>query len=124
MPFAQVATALAEYRSDNHQAAIDWAEKCIAKTGGDLPPDWEWGVPVFRLALGVKALAHLRLGEHESARKEAAEFKRFVQQQSPLHTGAELGGNWNDWLICEILLREIAQEEPENKNWPSPSPRH
>jgi WD40 repeat protein/serine/threonine protein kinase len=116
MPFTQVATALAEYRSDNHQAAIEWAEKSIAKTSGGVPSALAGGTPVFRLALGVKALAHARLGERELASKEAAKLKRFVQQQSPLYTGDQLYTNWQDWLICEILLREVAQEIPENKH--------
>jgi hypothetical protein len=116
VPFAQVATALAELRSGNNQKAIDSADKSLAETSGGVSPNLEWAQPIYRLALAVKALAHARLGERELAIKEATEFKRFVHEHSPLHTSVLVYTNWNNWLTCEILLREITQELPEIKN--------
>jgi tetratricopeptide (TPR) repeat protein len=116
VPFAQLATALAELRSGNNQKANDSADKSLAETSGGVPPNWEWAQPIYQLALAVKALAHARLGERELAIKEATEFKQFVQEQSPLHTSVPIYTNWNNWLTCEILLREITLEMPEIKN--------
>ena len=100
IPWAQCTKALVECRSGNERSAIEWAQRCVSASAD---------VPVRKaLALGVIAVAHVQLGGRESASKEVAKFTRFVEEQSPLHTGAQLGDNWHDWLICEMLLREIS----------------
>jgi hypothetical protein len=115
---AQTAKALVEYRSGNDPAAIEWAEKSLARSA-DVPawldsisPD----VPPLRIASVVVAMAHLRNGDQELAIKELDEFEQFLRENSPLRTGASLypwniphGPSWIDWLICEILLREVTQ---------------
>ena len=126
IPLAQGTKALAEYRSDNNQAAIEWAKKGIAKTT-DAPENVAPGAaaePIFRHVLCLEALARVRLGDRDSASTDVDDFKQFVLEQSPLHTGAHLGTNWQDWMMCEILFREFTQEVPSNKNSSSPSLRH
>jgi hypothetical protein len=122
--FAQANKTLLEYRSENYQAVIEWAQKhreSVANWQTALAPG---GIaePLFRFVTCLEALARLRLGDRDrdSANKEVNDFKQFVQQRSQIHTGSQspitCSHNWHDWMLCEILVREINQQIPESKN--------
>ena len=105
--FAQLTRALAEYRRGDDRAAIEWAQKSIESVAAG--PNWlEQYAANLQLATIVKALAHARRGERELAHAELKEFTTFLDDNSPLRHGTRLD-DWQNWLMCEILLDEAAQ---------------
>lgn len=62
----------------------------------------------------IEAMAHYRLGRSEPARSSLSEAERLMREKFPKLSSGDLGENWNDWLIAQILFRE-AKELLEGK---------
>jgi Flp pilus assembly protein TadD len=91
VPFAQVAKAMAEYRSGNYQQALDWSRKCLSARRN------VW----FRTAQAhlLCAIAYAQLGRAEQARQSIAEARAVLDKPEP-------NRDWANWIICQSLLRE------------------
>jgi hypothetical protein len=120
--FAQANKTLFEYRRNEDKEAIKWAKKSRESFAGGASAvkPGSMAEPLFRCVTCLEALAHVRLGDRDSAITEVKDFKQFVLEQSPLHPGSQFTKNyeynWHDWILCEILVREIDQEMPEKED--------
>jgi tetratricopeptide (TPR) repeat protein len=97
VPHAQVAKALGEYRLGNHAQALEWADKGLGHAHS---------ATVHSLAVPgnfVKAVAHAQLGQLKEAQAALAAAKRA---QAAVPTPLQEWTGWNDWYMCEIMLRE------------------
>ena len=89
--------ALAEYRSGHFVRARD---QLLALTATEQEP--------FRQVqeLCIVALAQQRLGQLEAARASLAKAVKIADQNIPKNNARDLGNQWSDCLIAQVLLRE------------------
>jgi hypothetical protein len=96
VPWAQVAKGLAEYRLGNFAEALEWAGKGLASDQAS----------VYSLAVPgnvVKAVALAQLGQLKEAQAALAAAKKA---HAAVPTPLQQWNGWNDWYMCEIMLRE------------------
>ena len=117
--YAEANKTLLEYRRNENKEAIKWAQK-FRRSFDKSPAPGEIIEPMFWFVTCLEALAKFRLGNQESAIKEIEDFKQFVRERSPIYTEAKYSKTysitWHDWILCEILVREIDQEMPEKED--------
>jgi eukaryotic-like serine/threonine-protein kinase len=89
---------LAEYRAGRHAEAVKWLERFAP--GAD-------GAHIDASAFAVLAMAQHRLGQEEKARTALHSGQAIVAEKMPdPAAGRPFEGMWEDWLHCQILLRE------------------
>jgi hypothetical protein len=97
VPWAQVAKAIAEYRLGNYPTALDWADQGLGHPNS---------AATYSIAVPgncVKAVTHAQLGQLKEAQAAlAAAKKAHAAVPTPLQEWV----GWNDWYMCEIMLRE------------------
>jgi WD40 repeat protein/tetratricopeptide (TPR) repeat protein len=94
--------ALAEYRAGRHAQAVEWLSGFAPNPGGG---------NIDAAAFAVLAMAQLRLGRVEAARAALASGEKIVAEKLPdPAAGRPFGGDWDDWLRCQILLGEARQK--------------
>jgi len=89
---------LAEYRAGRHAEAVKWLERFAP--GAD-------GAQIDASAFAVLAMAQHRLGQEVKARAALHHGQVIVAEKMPdPAAGRPFEGMWQDWLHCQILLRE------------------
>jgi hypothetical protein len=89
---------LAEYRAGQHAEAVKWLER--------LGPDAH-GAQIDASGFAVLARAQHRLGQKKQARAALHSGQAIVAEKMPdPAAGRPFEGMWQDWLHCQILLRE------------------
>ena len=89
---------LAEYRAGRLAEAVTWLNR--------FGPDAK-GTHVDASAFAVRAMAQHRLGQKEQARTALHSGQVIVAEKMPdPAAGRPFEGMWQDWLHCQILLRE------------------
>jgi WD40 repeat protein len=96
VPWAQIAKGMAEYRLGNYAKALEWAEKGLAS---DQTTVYSVAVP----GNFVKAVAHAQLGQLKEAQAALTAAKTA---HASFPTPLQEWNGWNDWYMCEIMLRE------------------
>jgi Flp pilus assembly protein TadD len=95
--YFQFVKGLSEYRQGHYQNAVDWLQEVVA----------EQGYPHRRVqAHMVLAMAQHRLGQTEQARDSLANGIAIADAKLPKIEKGNLGGEWNDWIIAHVLIRE------------------
>jgi tetratricopeptide (TPR) repeat protein len=89
---------LAEYRAGRSAEAVKWLER--------FGPNAD-GVHIDASGFAVLAMAEHRLGQPEKARAALHSGQAIVAEKMPdPAAGRPFDGMWQDWLHCQILLRE------------------
>jgi len=89
---------LAEYRAGRPAEAVKWLERL--GPGAD-------GAQIDASVFAVLAMAQHRLGQEEKARTALHSGLAIVAEKMPdPAAGRPFEGMWQDWLHCQILLRE------------------
>jgi tetratricopeptide (TPR) repeat protein len=89
---------LAEYRAGRRAEAVKWLER--------FGPDAN-GVHIDVSGFAVLAMAQHHLGQKEKARAALGNSQAIFTQKMPdPAAGRPCDGMWQDWLHCQILLRE------------------
>jgi hypothetical protein len=116
IPWAQATRALAACRQGDDAGALAWAEKCLQ--ADQAAPTW------YRAAQAqlVIAMVRHRLNEPEAARVALSRATAFIQPTTDRYEAAgELDGEWHDWVIPRLLLREaqdllgVKRPSPESR---------
>ncbi len=94
------ALSLFEHRRGNPEAALLWADRCLAHQNESAPRH-------ISVSL-LRAMACRQLQRESEARFDLARSReRLVERfRTPLESGDEQQGFWFDWIIARILLRE------------------
>ncbi|HEV3298221.1 MAG TPA: protein kinase [Planctomycetaceae bacterium] len=87
---------LAEYRAGRHAEAVKWLERFGAHADG---------AHVDASAFAVLAMAQHRLGQKEQAHA-ALHSAQAIEKMPDPSVGRLFGGDWQNGLHCQILLRE------------------
>ena len=91
--------ALHDFRRGNNRRVLEWAQKALDAAPID---------PCEARAHVFKAMALTRLGELRSARAELTQGRQTIENRlaGDLSVVTRQSGNWSDWLIDGLLLRE------------------
>jgi tetratricopeptide (TPR) repeat protein len=100
---------LAEYRASRHAEAVKWLERSGPNADG---------AQIDASAFAVLAMAQHRLGQKKQARAALHNGQAIVAEKMPdPAAGRPFEGMWQDWLHCQILLREAeALVKPDQKH--------
>jgi hypothetical protein len=96
LPWFQFARALSDYRRGHYDEASNLARTVLNQPGRQEDRELE--------AMSVLAMAQQRNGDRQSARMTLARA-RELESRVPKLEGATRG-NWHDWIIAQVLLRE------------------
>jgi serine/threonine protein kinase/formylglycine-generating enzyme required for sulfatase activity/tetratricopeptide (TPR) repeat protein len=97
-PWFLLCRALADYRDGQFGAAVADVNQVAPKLNGG---------PLDATAHVILALAEQRRGHSAAARQALARAQAIqVQEWFRAIRGQQYGGDWGDWLRCEILRRE------------------
>ena len=110
---------LAEYRAGRHAEAVNWLNR--------FGPNAD-GAHIDATAFAVLAMAQHRLGQKEKtgAALHSAHVI-FAKKMPDPRAGRPFGGDWHEWLHCQILLREAEallgkqQDQPSSPQSPNVS---
>jgi tetratricopeptide (TPR) repeat protein len=108
VPFAQMGKGLAELRTGNPEAAIEWCQRALGNESGY----WAWETPTHI----VVALARHQLGQLEDAERELAVAQGMIRTKLPAAGKGDLGSMWSDWIFCQQLLVEAEKLIRTGKN--------
>jgi hypothetical protein len=93
---------LHSYRSGEFAAAMDNCQACRQHNA-----EYPEIVHVSAAANAIEAMVQHRLGRVHTARRHLAAASRAIGPQfARLDRGGDLGNDWHDWLIAQILYRE------------------
>jgi Flp pilus assembly protein TadD len=96
-----VAKALADYRANRFAEALKRLEQFVPNKGGGNSD---------ALSFALFAMVHQRLDHHDKARGALANAKDMLTDTMPdPGKGRPFGDDWNDWLHCQILVREAEE---------------
>jgi eukaryotic-like serine/threonine-protein kinase len=109
--YFQFAKGLAEYRAGHFDEAVRWLKQVL---------DHEGYYERAAAADAVLAMAQFQLKQPEEARATLAKAVKIAGANMPKPDSQNYGLVWNDWLICEILMRE-AQSLIEGPKTPAPN---
>jgi serine/threonine protein kinase/thioredoxin-like negative regulator of GroEL len=98
LPWARFGKALAEYRRQRYQSAIDWADKSLSANAV---------VETRACDFFVQAAANAKLNHLPAARAALVAGERLVAQHR--RRDDSFGVSWRDWLIADLLRKEAAQ---------------
>jgi len=108
LAWRQLAKGLAEYRQGRFTSAIEWMDKAQTSVARQDRPGWTHERERNRIAaaLLVEAMAHHRLNQPDAAREALAKATEIIQTQMPSAGSGDVGRDWPDWLVVQILQRE------------------
>jgi len=97
-PWFALCKSLAEYRQEHYASATNWAETALVAAGPIPERD--------AAAYLVSAMAQMKLRQTGAARGAFAKGAEIVEQKLPKLDSHDLGGQWVDVIIANLLLRE------------------
>jgi len=111
LPWRQLAQGLAEYRRGRLTNAVEWVRKARNLTGQRTLPGWshEMERNVTAATCFVEGLACHQMHDSVTANSALHQGIRTIQTQFPPSGGGDLGRNWPDCLIAQLLLREASE---------------
>jgi hypothetical protein len=109
-PWAEVTRGFAAYRREHFADAVTSADRCLARGSGD----WNRELPAHL----VRAMALGRLGRRDEAGAALARASDLYRTKVANPGGRDEGGDWNDQVIYEILLRE-AEADILDRDFPA-----
>ncbi len=112
-PWFALCKSLAEYRQEHFAEAATWAQTSLA-TVGQLP---ERDAADYL----VLAMAKMRLNQTGAAREALAQGAELVEKKLPKLDRGDVGNQWVDVVIANVLLRE-ARATTEGKPVPASQP--
>jgi len=98
VPYFELAAGLAEYRQGQYAAAEQWTRKSLSHR-------WS-NVNLQAPNHLVLAMTLQRQGNTNAARLHFSQGAAMVRGTWPESRPGDLGGDWFDWLIARVLLRE------------------
>jgi eukaryotic-like serine/threonine-protein kinase len=104
----QFAKGLVDYRRGNFASAIEWARMTLETGARQDLPAWSHERERNRAVAAylVKAMAHQQLNQAAEARTALSRANDIVQTQLSQPDSGDIGREWPDWLVAQILLRE------------------
>ena len=96
--YFQFVKGLAEYRSGNFEKAAEWTKMALEQAGEVFTRDVQ--------AYSVLALAQYRLNHADEARAALSKAGEIAEGKLAKRGSGDLGPDWHDWIIAQILLRE------------------
>jgi tetratricopeptide (TPR) repeat protein len=108
LPDRQLTESLAQYRRGQYADCVTWSGKVLTSAGNLAQPGWTHERARNRTAEAclIQAMAYWKLQEPDNARSALAKGLDFVQAELPDFDAGDLGREWPDCLIVNILLRE------------------
>ena len=113
------AKGLAEYRAGRHAEAVKWLKRFAPNADG---------AHIDATVFAVLAMAQHRLGQKEQAHAALHSAQVIFAEKMPdPGAGRPFGGDWHEWLHCQILLREAEallgkqQDQPSSPQSPNVS---
>ena len=97
-PWSELAKSLAEYRQEHFVGAAEWAQKSLAAAGPLRSRD--------AAAYLVLAMAQMKLKQEPAARVALGQGAEMVEKKLPKLDSGDLGFQWADVIIANLLLRE------------------
>ena len=97
LPYYQCTKGLSEYRQGRFTSAVDWVQKALASPGV-IARDVQ--------ASMVLAMAQQQLNQPNEARATLAKGRELAETNLPKLDSGDLGPDWHDVLIANILMRE------------------
>jgi Flp pilus assembly protein TadD len=91
---------LAEYRAGENVAALHWLQR-LALREGRMSHD--------AVGFVLLAMVYQRTGDHEAAREALASARATADARMP-DFSRQLSGDWHDWLVYLLLVRQAEQE--------------
>jgi tetratricopeptide (TPR) repeat protein len=98
LPWFALCKGLTEYRQEHFTGAAEWAQRSLSAAGQIPERD--------AAAHLVLAMAQMRLHQTTASRDAFAKGVELVEQKLPKIDGGDLGWQWVDVIIANILLRE------------------
>jgi len=104
----QLAKALVDYRRGQFATAIEWSRAAVETGSRQDLPAWTHERERNRAAAAylVKAMALQRLKLAGAASAALATATDIIQTRLPQAESGDLGREWPDWLVAQILLQE------------------
>jgi serine/threonine protein kinase/tetratricopeptide (TPR) repeat protein len=96
MPYFEVCKALSEYRQENYDEAVAWAQKPLKIAG-----NYSHGH-----ACAILAMAYWRLGKTDNATNMLARGNELAPPHMPAEIANDPGNSWLAWLYARIQLAE------------------
>jgi serine/threonine protein kinase/tetratricopeptide (TPR) repeat protein len=108
LAWRQITKGLAEYRLGEFASAIDWMNKALLTGARNDLPGWNHERERNRLVVTnlVMAMAYHRIGKTDQARGALGKAIVIMQTQFPRSNSGDIGREWTDWLIANILRGE------------------
>ena len=103
LPQFEFCKALAEYREGHFASAADWSARLLATK---VPSANERLQPQAGLVL---AMARWQLQQSNEARAALTQGIDLAQTNWPRSDANDLGSEWPDWVVAQVLLREANQ---------------
>jgi tetratricopeptide (TPR) repeat protein len=97
-PWFELCKGLAEYRQEHFDGAAEWSQKALTKQSQPLERD--------ACAYLVLAMAQMKAGRHSAARVAFRTGAEIVEKKLPNLNSDDLGVQWVDVIIANILMRE------------------
>jgi hypothetical protein len=99
--------ALSERRAGRHAEAVNWLEQIAPNVNGGI---------IDATVFAVLAMAKHHLGQRDDAQAALTKARGIVAATRPDPAqGRPFANDWDDWLRCEVLLRE-AEALPKNEH--------
>jgi tetratricopeptide (TPR) repeat protein len=98
LPWFKLCKALAKYRQGDFSGSADWAQQTLASAGAILERD--------AAAYLVLAMAQMKLRQGAAALIALGKGVEIVEKKLPKLDSGDLGGQWVDVVIANLLLRE------------------
>jgi hypothetical protein len=99
--YFQMVRGMAAYRSGDMSGTLDWCGRSRVQAKG-------FG-PVEALDLLFEAMAHHHLNQTDQAHSAMTRATKLIDDHHA-QVNNDLGGDWCDWLICQIVRREAEQQ--------------
>jgi serine/threonine-protein kinase len=100
LPFFQFVKGFAEYRQGDFASAVEWEQKVLAGGTVDFRDAESWL---------VLTMAYSQLKRPDEARNALARGAEIINREVPKLEGGYIKGDWNDWIIAHLLLKEARE---------------
>lgn len=104
----QLAKGLAEYRRGRFADSVAWMKKALLTAAKQNIPGWGHELERNREAAAylVESMACFQMNDAGPARSAFNKGLEIIQTQFPTAENDDIGRDWPDWLVAQILLRQ------------------